>query len=190
MPQNLRAFVAVPIPDAVALFLMQIQGRLQLPGRNIRWVAAKNIHLTLTFLGDVDPSRVSAIAAQMDAAANVTTAFSLTAKGVGVFPDLRRARVLWVGLVGDLDRLKAIQATLESGLESEGFKRASRGFGAHLTIGRIRRRIEAQVIGESLAPLKSVASDFFRVDRLMLFKSMLKPNGPEYTLLHTSHLAV
>ena len=55
MPQTLRAFVAVPIPEAVALFLMQIQARLQLPGRNIRWVAAKNIHLTLKFLGDVDP---------------------------------------------------------------------------------------------------------------------------------------
>ena len=190
MPQTLRAFVAVPIPDAVALFLKQIQARLRLPGRNIRWVAAKNIHLTLKFLGDIDPSRIPAIAAQMDAAAGGTAAFSLTAKGVGVFPDLGHARVLWVGLVGDLDRLKAIQATLESGLESLGFKKESRGFGAHLTIGRIRRRIDAQLIGESVEPLKTVASDYFRVDRLMLFKSILKPHGPEYTLLHTSHLAV
>jgi 2'-5' RNA ligase len=190
LPQTLRAFVAVPIPEAVALFLMQIQARLQLPGRNIRWVAAKNIHLTLKFLGDVEPSRVPAIAAQMDAAAEMTAAFSLTAKGVGVFPDLRRARILWVGLAGDLDRLKAVQATLESSLDSVGFKKEAHVFGAHLTIGRIRRRIDAQLIGESVEPLKAVASDFFRVDRLMLFKSILKPNGPEYTLLHTSHLAV
>ncbi len=190
MPKTLRAFVAVPIPDAVALFLMQIQAQLQLPGRNIRWVAAKNIHLTLKFLGDIDPSRVPAAAAQMDAAAGATAAFSLTAKGVGVFPDLRHARVIWVGLTGDLDRLKTIQTGLESGLESVGFKRETRGFGAHLTIGRIRRRIDAQLIGESLVPLKAVASDGFRVDRLMLFKSILTPSGPEYTLLHTSHLAV
>lgn len=190
MSKTLRAFVAVPIPDAVALFLMQIQTRLQLPGMNIRWVAAKNIHLTLKFLGDIDPSRVPAITAQMDTAAGVTAAFSLTAKGVGVFPDLGHARVFWVGLAGDLDRLKAIQAALESGLESVGFIRESRGFGAHLTIGRVRRRIDAQLIGESVEPLKAVASDIFRVDRLMLFKSILKPYGPEYTLLHTSHLAV
>ena len=84
---------------------------------------------------------------------------------------------------------KVVQATLESGLDSVGFKREARGFGAHLTIGRIRRRIDAQLIGESVEPLKAVASDSFRVDRLMLFKSILKPNGPEYTLLHTSHLA-
>ncbi len=190
MPKTLRAFVAVPIPDAVAVFLIQIQARLQLPRREIRWVAATNIHLTLKFLGDIDPSRVPAIAAQMDAAAGMTAAFSLTAKGVGVFPNLRRARVIWVGLAGDIDRLKAVQVTLESGLESVGFKRESRGFGAHLTIGRIRRRIDAQLIDESLESLKAVASDFFRVDRLMLFNSILKPNGPEYTLLHTSHLAV
>ncbi|MBR9986438.1 MAG: RNA 2',3'-cyclic phosphodiesterase [Desulfosarcina sp.] len=189
MPKTLRAFVAVPIPDAVALFLMQIQAQLQLPKRNIRWVAAKNIHLTLKFLGDIDPSRVPAVAAQMDAAANATAAFSLTAKGVGVFPDLGHARVLWVGLVGDLDRLKTIQAALESGMASAGFKRETRGFGAHLTIGRIRRRIDAQLISESVEPLKAVASDGFRVDRLMLLKSILTPNGPEYTLLHTSHLA-
>lgn len=190
MPKTLRAFVAVPIPEAVAFFLTQIQARLGLPEKNIRWVAAKNIHLTLTFLGDIDPLQVSLIAAQMDATAGMSAAFSLTAEGVGVFPNLRHARVLWVGLAGDLNRLNAIQATLESGLESVGFKKAPHGFFAHLTIGRIRRRIDGQLIGDSLEPLKTVASDSFRVDRLMLFKSILKPNGPEYTLLHTSHLAV
>ncbi|WP_372677583.1 RNA 2',3'-cyclic phosphodiesterase [Desulfosarcina sp.] len=190
MPKTLRAFVAVPIPDAVSRFLMQVQARLPLPRGSIRWVAAKSIHLTLKFLGDIDPSHVPAVAAQMDATAGVTAAFSLTAKGLGVFPDPRQARVLWVGLSGDLDRLNTIQATLDSGLESVGFKRETRGFGAHLTIGRIRRRIDARLIGESVESFKAVASDSFRVDRLMLFKSMLKPSGPEYTLLHMSHLAV
>ena len=189
MPKPFRAFVAVPIPEAVAAFLMQIQVRLKLPGRNIRWVAAKNIHLTLKFLGDIEPSRIPAIASQMDAAAGRAAAFPLTAKGVGVFPNLRRARVLWVGLAGDLDRLKAIQASLDAGLESAGFAREPRGFAGHLTIGRIRRRIDAQLIGDSLEPLKAVASDSFRVDRLMLLKSVLNPNGPEYTPLHTSYLA-
>ncbi|WP_319409617.1 RNA 2',3'-cyclic phosphodiesterase [uncultured Desulfosarcina sp.] len=190
MQQTLRAFVAVMVPDAVAVFIRQVQAQLQLPGMNIRWVAAKNIHLTLKFLGDMDPSRVPEVAAQMDAAAGTIRPFSLAAKGVGVFPNLRRARVLWVGLTGDLDRLKAIQATLESGLESVGFRREPRDFGAHLTIGRIRERTDAKMIGASMDQLKDTASDGFHVDRLVLFKSILKPNGPEYSLLHTSHLAI
>lgn len=189
MPKPLRAFVAVPLPDAVTVFLLQLQARLQLPGRTIRWVAAKNTHLTLKFLGEIDPSRVPAIAAQMDAAAGTTAAFSLTAKGGGVFPNLSHARVLWVGLAGERDRLEAIQATLESGLESVGFKREARDFAAHLTLGRIRRQIDAQTISALVEALTDQSSDSFRVDKLMLFKSILKASGAEYTLLHTSHLA-
>jgi RNA 2',3'-cyclic 3'-phosphodiesterase len=186
----LRAFVAVPISDAVAVFLRQLQAQIQLPAANIRWVTAENIHLTLKFLGDIDPSRVPEVAARMDAAAGIFRPFSIVAKGVGVFPNLRHARVIWVGLEGCIDRLKAIQAALESGLESIGFKREAREFSGHLTIGRIRRRTGARMIGASLDSAKAAVSDSFRVDRLMLFKSILKPNGPEYTLLHTSHLAV
>ncbi len=190
MQQTLRAFVAVMVPDEVAVFLRQVQTQVQLPGMNIRWVATKNIHLTLKFLGDIDSSRIPEVAAQMDAAAGMIGPFSLAAKGVGVFPNLRRARVLWVGLAGDLDRLNEIQATLESGMESIGFRRESRNFGAHLTIGRIRNWTDAKMIAASLDQLKDVASDGFQVDRLVLFKSILKPNGPEYSLLHTSHLAI
>jgi 2'-5' RNA ligase len=187
--QPLRAFVAVPLPDEVAAFLMRIQARLQLPGRNIRWIAEKNIHLTLKFLGDIDPSRVPAIAARMDATAGAAASFSLKAKGVGVFPNLRHARVLWVGLAGERDRLHALQAALESGLESVGFEREARGFAAHLTIGRIRQRIDGQTIGALLAPLTDESSDRFRVKEVTLFKSTLKPSGAEHTPLHTSHLA-
>ncbi len=187
MQKTLRAFVAAPIPDAVAVFLQQIQARLQSPKMKIRWVATTNIHLTLKFLGDIDPSRVAAVTAQMDAAAGSIPSFSLVAKGVGVFPNLRNARVLWVGLAGDCDRLRTIQASLESGLKSVGFSKAPRNFRAHLTIGRTRQRIDAQTISASLEPLKDVASDSFRVDRLTLFKSILKPAGAEYTLLHSSH---
>lgn len=189
MQTKLRAFVAVPIPNGVAVFLQQAQTRLQSPGMNIRWVASKNIHLTLKFLGDIDSSRISEVADQMDAVAGSIHAFSLKAKGVGVFPNLRNARVVWVGLAGDLDRLKVIQATLESGLESAGFGKASLNFRAHLTIGRTRQRIDAPTIRLALEPMQDVASDSFRVDRLALFKSILKPAGAEYTLLHTSHLA-
>ncbi len=189
MTTRLRVFVAVPIPGEVAVFLRQIQAKIQLPATDIRWVAQKNIHLTVKFLGDIDPSQVPAIAAQMDAAAATIPPFRLVAKGVGVFPNFRRARVLWVGLAGHLDRLKTSQADLESALEAVGFSKEARDFSAHLTIGRVRRRIDAQRIRASLDPVQNATSDRFRVDRLTLIKSVLKPNGPRYSLLHTSHLA-
>lgn len=190
MPQALRAFVAVPIPDAVAAFLKEIQRRLQSPGMSIRWVSTRNIHLTLKFLGDIDPARVPAVAARMDAVAGSTPCFSLKAMGVGVFPNLRNARVLWVGLGGDLHRLRTVQENLASSLESVGFSRETRRFRPHLTVGRTRQRICGETIGASLEPLKEVESDLFRVEKLMLMNSILKPAGAEYALLHTSHLTI
>jgi 2'-5' RNA ligase len=86
--------------------------------------------------------------------------------------------------------LVEIQAVLESNLESVGFGKESRRFHPHLTIGRIRHRIDARILGASLDSLEEIASDSFRVERLALIKSDLKPAGAEYSLLHTSQLAV
>ena len=188
MSGTIRTFVAIPIPDAVAVWLQQIQAQLRSPSLKIRWVATANIHLTLKFIGDIDPSRIPEIAAQMHAAAGTIPSFWLEAKGVGAFPNLRKARVLWVGLTGDLERLRILQTNLETGLETVGFNREGRNFRAHLTIGRARQQLDAPTIGASLEPLKDAASGAFRVDRLSLYQSTLKPAGAQYTLLHTVHL--
>lgn len=188
MGRTLRLFVAVPIPEAVAVFLERIQRRIGLPKANLRWVKARNIHLTLRFLGDIDAAQIPRITAGMDAAAASARSFSLQAQGLGVFPNLDDARVLWVGLSGEMDRLDAIQKSLEAGLESFGFGRDTRGFRAHLTIGRVRRRVDAQVLGQCLESIEDTASESFRVDRVGLIKSVLKPTGAEYSLLHASPL--
>lgn len=189
MPETLRAFIAVPIPEALTVFLRHVQTQLQARRMKLRWVAPKNIHLTLKFLGDIALSQVPAIVERMDAAADAMPAFRLVASGVGVFPNHRHPRVLWVGLAGDLIRLNRLQATLDHGLVAEGFGKVSRNFQAHLTIGRTRQRIDAQTIDTTLISLQDIVSDSFRVDRLDLVKSVLKPAGPEYTRLHVSHLA-
>ena len=189
MSSTLRTFVAVPITDPVLDFLRQIQKQLQSSGMNIRWVAVKNIHLTLKFLGEVETSQVNAVIEQMDNAAKSFSPFWLSAKGVGVFPNFRNARIIWVGLTGDRQRLEAMRATLESKLASAGFRADSRRFHAHLTIGRTRQRIESQTMQTSLKPLTEVTSESFRVNQLNLYKSDLKPTGAEYTRPHTSQLA-
>lgn len=186
--QTIRTFIAIPIPEGVSAWLRQIQDQLRLPGLNVRWLAARNVHLTLKFLGDIDPARVSEIAAQVDVAAATIPSFRLQAKGVGVFPNFSKARVLWVGLTGDVERLRTLQANLETGLEAVGFAREGRGFRAHLTIGRARQHLNARMMLETLESLKAAASDAFPVDRLSLYQSTLKPAGAQYTLLHSAHL--
>lgn len=189
MGHTLRTFIALPIPDGVAAFLKRMQERLRSPVTNIRWVPVANIHLTLKFLGDIDPSRVPAINARLDAVARSIPCFTLTAEGVGVFPNLRQARVFWVGFSGVNKPLEALQQKLESGLETLGFKREPRAFRAHLTIGRSRQRTDSKVLSALLEPLKTEVSDSFGVDQIRLYQSVLTPSGAEYSLLHTAHLA-
>ena len=189
MPRTLRAFIALPIPEPVTAFLQQVQGQLQARQLDCRWPAAKNIHLTLMFLGNIEAALTTDIDARMDRIASRHPAFSIRAGGAGVFPNVRRARVLWVGLTGDIDRLRHLQSDLESGLAADGFDQAPRDFRPHLTIGRTRRRIDAKIIETSLAALRDLASDPFQVDQMVLYQSILKPAGAEYKRLHSARLA-
>lgn len=188
MAKTQRTFIAVSIPEQVARFIQNVQNRLRSSLPEIRWVAVKNIHLTLKFLGEIDPGQNEGIVAQMEEAALCAPPFSLSVKGVGVFPNHRQARVLWVGLAGDMDRLASIHAGLEKGLESVGFPRDRRSFSPHLTIGRSRRQIHPESIEKALRTMGEDDHETFMVERIGLYKSVLKPTGAEYTLLHASKL--
>jgi len=188
MKNTLRLFTAVPIPEAVARFLKNMRTTLEQPGMNVRWVPVENIHLTLKFLGDVDADGVEPIAGRMDAAAGANAPFSLIARGLGGFPNLRGFRVLWIGLDGDTERLETLQRDVAFELETLGHKKERRRFHPHFTLARTRQRTDGRRFGLLDASWAQHASDAFRVDRVCLFASVLKPGGAEYSRLHTSYL--
>lgn len=189
MTDTLRTFIAIPVPMTVTAFVADVQDRLKRTGASVRWVRPENVHLTLAFLGDIDAGRTAAVAGQIDAVATDTVRFHLSAGGVGVFPDLRRARVLWVGLRGDIDRLAALKTRLDDALAEIGFRPERRPFRPHLTIGRPRRRLPPGDATRWMAELQSESTESFAVDRLAFYQSTLKPTGAVYTLLHSAPLA-
>ena len=189
MNKKLRLFIAVPLPDTATRFLKSTRTALEQPGLNIRWVPVENIHLTLKFLGDSDAACVDSVAERMDAAAGANAPFDLIGRGVGGFPNLRSFRVLWVGLDGDTRRLETLQCSVESELETLGHKKERRRFHPHLTLARTPQRMDGSRFGLLDASWTQRASEAFRVDRICLFASVLKPGGAEYTRLHTSCLA-
>jgi 2'-5' RNA ligase len=189
MSKSIRTFIAVRLPEIVLAAIDSVQERLAAHGLNVRWVATGNIHLTLKFLGEVDEDEVEDIAAVLTEAVNGFAPLRLAAAGVGVFPSVKRARVIWVGLSGQLPELASLQRSIEDRLATIGYPPEKRPFSGHLTLGRVKGLIAASRLTTAMGAFRDFASETFEVDRVVLFKSDLRPTGAIYTELRQVTLA-
>ena len=181
MPETFRAFVAIDLPDSVRSALATAQETLKSHGLRVKWVRPQSIHLTLKFLGNIDSALTDEVVSAMSLAASGCSGLTLTARGIGVFPNPRRPRVIWAGLSGQLDNLKHLAETLDAHLGDRGFARETRDFKAHLTFGRVKGKIAAGRLQAAMLQLESFESESFDVSQIILFKSELRPSGAVYT---------
>ena len=155
--------------------------------RRLSWSRTGNIHLTLRFLGDTDARQRRALIDALQAAAVDWRPFRLSVSGVGGFPNLRRPRVLWVGMDGDLAALNALQAAVEAMVQGVGFAAEGKRFSPHLTLARSRRNLSSR----DLAAVGQAVSDYTpdppsteaTIDHLVYIHSDLRPGGAVYTPL-------
>lgn len=178
-----RAFVAVELPADLLKALNGVQAELRGRGVRARWTRAENLHLTLKFLGPLPAGRLRAVTDAMQWAAGEYAAFELTAAGIGVFPGIRRARVLWVGLTEAAPVLTRLQRSLDERLGEIGFAREGRGFQGHLTLGRFSAIPPDGLIADVVSAYASECFGSFKVREVVLFQSDLRPQGPVYTAL-------
>ena len=188
MQQSIRTFIALELPPPVRSALRTVQQDLRQLNIRARWVRPESIHLTLKFLGDISPGDVDPISAAMTAAADGFSSFTLVVRGIGVFPTIKRPRVIWVGLGGDFQLLLTLQRRLEEELAKIGVARDKRSFKAHLTLGRIKQPPGQDLIRQMMTEYASLSSAEFICDQVILFKSDLKPSGAVYTQLKQTRL--
>lgn len=133
-----RLFVGIELSSVARLKVAEVQDRLRevATRQGVRFVRPEKIHLTLVFLGDLPDESVDVIDVACRPACQTHLGFSLTAKGLGGFPDLRRPKVLWVGVEGDLERLRFLHADLARSL-SDHAEVEDRDYSPHLTLARI-----------------------------------------------------
>jgi len=180
----IRAFVAVDLEPQTVQKIAETIARLRPRMPVIRWLPPTNFHLTLKFLGDIEEAKVAPIAAALERELYPFSCFTINAKGLGVFPDLKRPRILWVGLVGG--ELNALASTAEKALVPFGFAAEKKTFTPHLTIGRWRQfNGSPKELGDEIEKWRG--HDFGRsnVDEVILFQSVLKPEGAVYRPLKT-----
>jgi 2'-5' RNA ligase len=183
MPETIRTFIAFDLPDTVLSALGRVQDDLKHRGLKAKWVRLQSIHLTLKFLGDIKADQVDPVAHQLAAAARGTGSLTLGAKGIGVFPNIRRPHVIWAGLSGDLETLGELQRNIDRALSEIGFTREKRSFKGHLTLGRFKGRTDSRKVAEALEALAGFDTRTFTARQLVLFKSRLEPTGAVYSQL-------
>ncbi len=183
----MRTFIAVPLSAEVRSLLTEAQAKLRSFGADVKWTAVPSIHLTLRFLGDIDPAALPHLSALVRAATSSEHPFELRAGGLGAFPDLRRPRVLWCGLDGDMTMLGSLQAKVERACLDAGFPSEERAFKPHLTLGRVRGKSNLQQLLDYIK-IASTAECGFSVKEFDIYQSVLKPQGAVYTVLERIEL--
>ena len=184
----IRAFIAIEIDPQpvrqISAMITDLKPRIA----GIRWVPQANFHLTLKFLGDIEENKIEPIAEALELVLRPFPRFTINAKDLGVFPDLKRPRVLWIGLEGK--KLLELASKVETALDSLGFVPEKKGFKPHLTVGRWRQFDRAsRKFLEELEKWQGHEFGESTVAEVILFQSELRREGAIYHRLRVVTLA-
>jgi len=185
----MRVFIAIPLAAELRAKLSSLQREFRRLPLEATWVREAGFHVTLKFLGEVEPTQIPPIVACMIDTAHYYPPFELALIGVGVFPHESRPRVLWVGIQDETGVLAQLQHALEERLTQIGYGTEDSPFTAHLTLARVKyvpRR------GEFIACVyrhREVTLGHLQVDHLELLESQLHPGGARYSTIKAVYLA-
>ena len=188
-----RCFVALKPPAEIADSAGEWQTRLRQSWASrpaIRWTKLEQFHLTLNFLGDVDPDSLDELAVALTRSCVNVPPFKLALSSPGSFPSLKRPRVLWLGITGDLTRLAELQAAVDRMCSRFGSHRKRDRFHPHLTLARICEPTHrfGKGLQTILASEKRPADYMWTVNVMELIASTPTPAGSTYETLHTAKL--
>ncbi len=184
----IRSFLAIELPKPILSKIEEVQGDLRSTHPDVRWVSPEKIHLTLKFFGSIEESRIDPILESIEEPVRNTPPFSVRVRGAGAFPSLKNPRVIWMGLTDGKEMLVSLQEQIEARLKKIGFEPEDRSFKPHLTLGRMKSSRGKEELVRGMERYTEEEFGDLRVDRVILFKSDLRPSGPIYTLLRDMKL--
>jgi 2'-5' RNA ligase len=177
----IRTFLAIQPSPEVLETLETFAGELRKTGGDVRWIKGDSMHLTIKFLGDVPEREIGGLSRALEERFVEQAPIDVEFRGIGVFPNMKKPRVLWVGLHGG--GLGELVERAETALSPLGFPPEEREFTPHLTIGRFRSTRGWERL---LAAIKDARDQSFGVGQIAkatLYQSDLRADGPVYTAL-------
>ena len=178
-----RAFISINFTESnIIQKITEIQDSLQNSRANLRIVNPKILHMTLEFLGEISEKEIQEVKEILDSI-NFNS-FFLNVNAVNVLPNEKYIRVVYCEINGDVDILKTIQKQLRVKLRNCGFKTDNRPFKPHLTIARVKSSQNRKELMLAIDNLSNFKCGRQEIDSIKLKQSILKSEGPEYSILH------
>ena len=181
-----RLFVAIGLPREVQQKLEEMQTQLKRFARDAKWVKVAGIHLTLKFLGYVEPSRIQTIYETLRPIAFATSSIPIEVFGCGFFPNPQRPNVLWTGVRAK--ELAPLQQHVEDAMATLGFEKEKRPFSPHLTLARFRDPRGWLPLVQETQKWMEVSFGAFVASGFSLYESILHRQGAEYHTVETFRL--
>ncbi len=183
----MRAFFCLPSDEQLSGTLAAISADLRARMRmRVSWVAEGNFHVTVRFLGEIEPMLTVELERMARRIAGEVPPFDLAIDRLGAFPAPERARVIWAGGTAPSEFTKLV-AMVNRGLAEFGFPPDRKDAVAHITLGRVKERPDPGV-PQALSELERGLNSILHVDRLVLMESVLTPRGAVYNPLFSVRL--
>ncbi|MBU0759773.1 MAG: RNA 2',3'-cyclic phosphodiesterase [Candidatus Omnitrophica bacterium] len=180
---EIRAFIAIEIDPACKQQISGLIERLKKSDVDVKWVKETQMHLTLKFLGNVKQDKVPEISAALKDIASKTLSFQIAFSDISTFPGLSRPRVIWLGMDKGAENLKELAGYIADGMEKLGLKKEGRDYKAHLTLGRVRSQKNIRELTKLIGETDFKPPVGIKINKFILFQSILTSKGPVYTLL-------
>jgi len=180
MSEEIRTFIAIDITDQrIIENLVKARDMLIDTGADLKPVAPENMHITIRFIGEIPLSTVNKLCSELKNL--VFKPFKVRVKGIGVFPNITRPRVIWAGVTEGYDELTNIHEEVEKIVRKIGLPPDREKFIPHITLARVR---SDRNIGKLVKVINNILSmDFgeYIVNKIVLKRSILTPSGPIYS---------
>jgi len=180
---DVRTFIAIELPSDLKQHIHEATKPLRDVARDVKWVEAENLHITLKFLGATPEALLPEVEQSLKSAMQGHRAFDMSFIGVGAFPSGKRPpRVVWVG-VNAPDEILSIQHDVESAVVALDFEPDDRPYSPHLTIGRVKQPPKGWLLRREMESLGETTFGKIHVAGISLMKSTLRPSGAVYERL-------
>jgi len=186
---QLRTFIAIELGKEIRERIAILVRRLEKASVQVRWVRPENLHLTLSFLGDVNERQLADVCQAASDATSRMAPFEIDSFGAGAFPSIEKPRTIWGGFDAGGEQVTELHHDIEHELGERRIRTEGRRFHPHITIGRIRDAGDGVTkLSELIAKNDEFPIGTFTVSEVIIFSSQLRREGPEYQVIGRAKL--